>query len=54
MVVLQYLLKLKRGLGLAFDAHFLDDLSKKNFPYIILYQLANFQWRTFFSSQDIK
>ena len=31
MVVLGYLAKLKRGLGLAFDAHFLHDFSVKLF-----------------------
>ena len=29
MAVLAYIAKLKRGLGLAFDAHFLHDFSKK-------------------------
>ena len=50
MPVLGYSLKLKRDMGLAFGAHFLDvDLS-----YLILYQWTKFQSHTFFPSQDIK
>ena len=41
---LGYLPKLKRGLGLAFGAHFV--------PFLILYLWKNFQCRTFFPSQD--
>ena len=33
MAVLGYLAKLKRGLGLAFGAHFLHDFSKKCFLF---------------------
>ena len=51
MAVLCYLTKLKGGLGLTSDAHFLHD---QNVPYLILYQQTKFQSRTFFSSQDIK
>ena len=43
---LGYLPKLKRGLGLAFGAHFLHDLSNN--------QWTEFQCHTFFPSQDIK
>ena len=42
MVVLDYLAKLKRGLGLAFGAYFLHDFSIKNVPYLILYQWTKF------------
>ena len=52
MVVLRYLAKLKRGLGLAFGAHFLHDVSMKVF--LILYQRRKFQCHTFFPSQYIK
>ena len=34
MAVLGYLVKLKRGLGLAFDPHFLHDFFIKIFPYL--------------------
>ena len=34
MTLLDYLLKLKRGLGLAFGAYFQHDFSKNN-PYLI-------------------
>ena len=56
MAVLDYLPKLKRGLGLAFGGHFLQDFSIKMFyvPYPILYWLIKFQCNAFFSSQDIK
>ena len=56
MAVLDYLPKLKRGLGLAFDGHFLQDFSIKMFyvPYLIRYWLIKFQCNAFFSSQDIK
>ena len=54
MAVLGYLAKLKRGLGVAFDAHFLHDIFVKNIPYLILYQWTKFQYHTFFLSQDIK
>ena len=48
-----YLLKLKKDMGLAFDAYFLHDLIK-NVPYLIFYHLTKLQCQTFFSSQDIK
>ena len=51
MVVLGYLPKLKRGLGLAFSAHFLHEISIKVF--LILYQRTKFQCHTFFPSQYI-
>ena len=56
MVVLGYLTKTKRGLGLAFGAYYLQDFSIKMFliPYLIFYQLTTFQCQTFFPSQDIK
>ena len=53
MVVLDYLAKLKRGLGIAFGAHFLHDFSMKML-YLILYQWTTFQCHTSFLSQDIK
>ena len=52
MAVLGYLAKLKRDLGVAFGAHFLQDFS--NVPYLILYQGTKFQCHTLFLSQDIK
>ena len=51
MAVLGSLAKLKRGLGLAFRAHFLYGFSVKNF---LLYQWSKFQCHTLFRSQDIK
>ena len=54
MAVLGYLAKLKRGLRLAFGAHFLHDFFHKNVPYLILYQWTKYQCHTFFPSQDIK
>ena len=48
MAVLGYLSKLKRGLGLAFGAHFLHDFSKDDVPYLILYLWTKFQCHTFF------
>ena len=54
MAVLGYTPKLKRGLGLAFGAHFLHDFSIKNVPYLMLYQWTKFQCHIFFPSQDIK
>ena len=53
MAVLGYLPKLKRGLGLAFGAHFLHDFSIKMFfiQYSIIGQNFNV---TFFPSQVIK
>ena len=54
MAVLGYLEKLKRGLELAFGAHFLHDFSIKNVPYLTLYQWTKFQCHTLFLSQDIK
>ena len=53
MAVLGYFAKLKKGLGLAFGAHFLYDFSI-NVPYLILYQWTKFQCHTLFLSQDIK
>ena len=50
MAVLDYLSKLKRGLGLAFGAYFLH----KNVSYLILYLWTKFQCHTFFLSEDIK
>ena len=46
-------IKLKRGLELSFDAHFLR-IFHKNVPYLILYQLTKFQYQNRFLSQDIK
>ena len=54
MYVLGYLVKLKRGLGQFFGAHFLHDFFHKNVPYLILYQWTKFQCHTLFLSQDIK
>ena len=54
MAVSGHLPKLKRGLGLAFGAHFLHDFSIKNVPYLILYQWTKFQCHIFFPSPDIK
>ena len=53
MAVLGYLSKLRRGLGLAFGAHFLHDFSEKMF-LIWHYLWRKFQCYTFFPSQDIK
>ena len=53
MAVLGYLTKLKRGLGLAFGAHFLYDFSIKLF--LIQFSInGQFQSYTLFLSQDIK
>ena len=54
MAALGYLPKLKRGLGLALSAHFMHDFSIKNVPYLICYQLTQFQCNNIFHSQDIK
>ena len=54
MAVLDYLAKVKMGLGLAFGAHFLHGFFHKNVPYLILYQWTKFQCHTLFPSQDIK
>ena len=54
MAVLGYLPKLKRGLGLAFGAHFLHDFFHKNAPYLILYQWKMFECHSLFPSQNIK
>ena len=43
MYVLGYLVKLKRGLGQFFGAHFLHDFFHKNVPYLILYQWPKFK-----------
>ena len=40
--------KLKRGLELAFGAHFLHGFFHTNAPYLILYQLKKFQCHIFF------
>ena len=53
MAFLGYSAKLKRGLGLAFGAHFLHDLYK-SVSYLVFYQLTKFQGHTLFRSQDIK
>ena len=50
MVVLGYLAKLKRDLGLAFAAWFFN----KNVPYLILYPWTKFQYHALFLSLDIK
>ena len=49
-----YLAKLKSGLGLAFEAHFLHDFLDKHVPYLVLYQWTKFQCHTLFLCQDIK
>ena len=54
MIVLGYLSKLKRSLGLAFSVNFLHDFFKKNVPYLILHQWIKFQCYAFFSPDDIK
>ena len=54
MAALGYLAKLKRGLGLAFDAHFLYDFSTKNVPYLTLYQWPKFLCHNLFLLQHIK
>ena len=54
MAVLDYLAKVKMGLGLAFGAHFLHGFFHKNVPYLILYQWTKFQCHTLFLYQDIK
>ena len=50
MAVLDYLAKLKAGLGLAFGANFLHE----NFTYLIAYQWTKFQCHILFFSEDIK
>ena len=47
MVALGYLLKLKRGLELAFGEYDLHDFSK-NVPYLNFSQLTIFECHTFF------
>ena len=54
MVFLSYLLKSKRGLGLAFGAHFLHGFLHKTVSYLILYQWIKCQCHNLFLSQDIK
>ena len=49
-----YLPKLKRGLELAFGAHFLRDFPVKMFFCLILYLWTMFHCHTFLPSQDIK
>ena len=53
MVVLGYIAKSKRGLGLAFGAYFLNDYHK-NGPYLILYQWTKSQCHNLFPSHNIK
>ena len=53
MADLDYLPKLKGGLGLALGTHFLRNFSIKMF-FSILYQHAKFQCHTSFPSQVIK
>ena len=48
MAVFSYLPKSKRGLELAFGAHFLHGFFHANVPYLILYQLTKFQCHIFF------
>ena len=48
MAALGNLPKLKRGLVLAFGAHFLHDFSIKNVPYLILSNLPSFNIRPYF------
>ena len=52
MVVLGYLVKLKWGLGQAFDSIFCVIYSEK--CSLFLYQWTKFQCHTLFLSQDIK
>ena len=53
MVVLGYLAKLKRGLGLVFGAHFLHDFSIQMF--LIQYSINGQSFNVIvFPSQDIK
>ena len=47
MAVLGYLVRLERGLGLAFDSHFLHGFFHKNIPYLILYHWTKFQCQTY-------
>ena len=54
MTVLSYLAKLKRGVGLAFGAHFVHDFSMKMFLIEFPINGAKFQCHTLFLSQDIK
>ena len=53
MAVLGYLPKLKRGLGLASDAHFCMIFQETCSLFNAL-SIAKFQCHTFFPSQDIK
>ena len=54
MIVLGYLKKLNRGLGIAFGTHFLHVFVHKNVPYLIICQMTEFQCHTFFPCQGIK
>ena len=54
MDILGYLPKLKRGLELAFIAHFLHVFFDTNVLYSILHQLTKFQCHIFVPCQDIK
>ena len=46
--------KLKKESGTSFWCMFSTYFFHKNVPYLILYQLTQFQYRTYFPSQDIK
>ena len=54
MAVLRLLPKVKRGMGLAFGAHFLHDFSKKCALFNTLSMDKVFQCHTFFLSQAVK
>ena len=49
-----FLPELKRGLGLAFGAHFLHDFSIKMFLIYNTFILPQFQCHNFLPSQDVK
>ena len=52
MAFLDYLPRLKRGLGIASGAYFLNDFPITMFvPYLILYQWTKFQCHTLFLSR---
>ena len=53
MAVLGYLPTLKRGLGLAFETHFLHDFSIK-YSLFNTRSMAKVSMSNFFPSQDIK
>ena len=54
LAVLGHLPKLKRGLGLAFEAQFTAYFFRKHVPCLILYQLTKFQYFTYFPAKDFK